>query len=71
MFWLNAGAADDPSNRRWPDVPRDAYAAEGFQEQKVIIVPSKHAVLVRFGATADRRAWDTNRFISDVLATLP
>ena len=71
MFWLNAGAADDPSNRRWPDVPRDAYAAEGFQEQKVIIVPSKHAVLVRFGATADRQAWDTNRFISDVLATLP
>ncbi len=71
MFWLNAGAADDPGNRRWPDASQDAYAAEGFQEQKVIIVPSKHAVLVRFGATTDRKAWNTNRFIRDVLATLP
>ena len=63
--------ADDPGNRRWPDAPRDAYAAEGFQEQKVIIVPSKHAVLVRFGATTVRKAWDTNRFIRDVLEVLP
>lgn len=71
MFWLNAGDPDDPGNRRWPDAPRDAYAAEGFQEQKVIIVPSKHAVLVRFGATTVRKAWDTNRFIRDVLEALP
>lgn len=71
LFWLNAGAADDPGNRRWPDAPIDAYAAEGFQEQKVIVIPSRQLVLVRFGATADRKAWDTNRFIQDMLAALP
>ncbi len=71
MFWLNAGAPGDPSDRRWPDAPRDAYAAEGFQEQKVIIIPSRDTVLVRFGATTDRSTWNTSRFIHDVLAALP
>jgi CubicO group peptidase (beta-lactamase class C family) len=71
LFWLNAGSAEHPEKRRWPDVPRDAYAAEGFQEQKVIVVPSRKLVLVRFGATSDRSAWDTNGFISEVIAALP
>jgi CubicO group peptidase (beta-lactamase class C family) len=70
-FWLNAGATDNPENRLWPDAPRDAYAAQGFQEQKVIIVPSRKAVLVRFGATSNRAAWDTNAFIANVLKALP
>jgi hypothetical protein len=55
----------------WPNAPRDAYAAQGFQEQKVIIIPSRKAVLVRFGATSDRKAWDTDAFITSVLAALP
>lgn len=71
LFWLNAGARDNPGNRRWPDAPADAYAAKGFQEQKVIIIPSRDLVLVRFGATADRSAWDTNRFIRSILDALP
>jgi CubicO group peptidase (beta-lactamase class C family) len=70
-FWLNAGAPGDPGNRLWPNAPRDAYAAQGFQEQKVIIIPSRKAVLVRFGATSDRTAWDTDAFITNVLAALP
>ena len=71
FFWLNAGAPNDPGNRLWPHAPRDAYAAQGFQEQKVIVIPSRKAVLVRFGATADRKAWDTDAFIAGVLAALP
>lgn len=71
FFWLNAGERNNPANRRWPDAPTDAYAALGFQEQKVVIIPSRKVVLVRFGATSDRPAWDTNRFIKDVLAALP
>ncbi len=71
FFWLNAGAPGDPGNRLWPHAPRDAYAAQGFQEQKVIIIPSRKAVLVRFGATADRKTWDTDAFIAGVLAALP
>jgi CubicO group peptidase (beta-lactamase class C family) len=70
-IWLNAGSANNPQDRRWPSAPRDAFAATGFQEQKVIIIPSKKLVLVRFGATTDRKAWNTDEFIKRVLACLP
>ena len=71
MFWLNAGATGNPDDRRWPHAPVDAYAAEGFQEQKVIMIPSKKLVLVRFGATSPRSAWDTDAFIASVVRALP
>ena len=71
LFWLNAGAPGNPDNRLWPHAPLDAYAAQGFQEQKVIVIPSKKLVLVRFGATAPRSAWDTDAFIADVIRALP
>jgi len=69
--WLNAGSATNPDDRRWPAAPTDAFAALGFQEQKVIVIPSKKLVLVRFGATADRQTWNTDEFIKNVLASLP
>ena len=71
LFWLNAGSDTDPEDRRWPSAPRDGFAASGFQEQKVIIIPSKKLVLVRFGASSDRKAWNTDEFIADILAALP
>ena len=71
LFWLNAGAPDNPANRLWPSAPRDTFAAKGYQEQAVIVIPSRKAVLVRFGATSRRTAWDTDRFIADVVAALP
>jgi CubicO group peptidase (beta-lactamase class C family) len=71
LFWLNAGSASDPGNRRWPSAPPDVYSADGYQEQKVIVIPSKKLVLVRFGATSVRKAWNTDKFIADVLAAFP
>lgn len=71
LFWLNAGAPGNPADRLWPNAPRDAFAAQGYQEQKVIVIPSRKAVLVRFGATSQRDTWDTDRFIADVLEALP
>jgi len=71
LFWLNAGSPSQPGDRRWPRAPQDAYAALGFQEQKVIIIPSKKLVLVRFGATTDRKSWNSDEFIANVLAALP
>ena len=71
LFWLNAGPVSDPGKRRWPSSPADAYSADGFQEQKVIVIPSRKLVLVRFGATTVRKAWNTDSFIADVLAALP
>ena len=71
MFWLNAGTPGNATDRMWPNSPADAYAAQGFQEQKVIVIPSKNLVLVRFGATSDRAAWDTDAFVSGVIRALP
>lgn len=71
LFWLNAGSSLNPSDRRWPKVPRDAYSAEGFLEQKLIIIPSKQLVLVRFGNTENTKYWNTEKFITDVLEALP
>lgn len=70
-FWLNGSKTDHPNDRRWPDAPPDTYAALGYQEQKMIIIPSKDLVLVRLGATPDPSAWNTNQFIKEVLAAFP
>ena len=71
LFWLNAGSASNPANRRWPSIPIDAYLADGFQEQRVIIIPSRKLVLVRLGNSSYSDAWNDEKFISDVLAALP
>ena len=65
------GPPGHPQDRLWPSAPTDAYAAQGFQEQKLIVIPSWRLVLVRFGATADRAAWDTDAFIAHVIDALP
>ena len=71
LFWLNAGPADNPKNRPWPSVPADAYWASGFQEQRVVVIPSRHLVLVRLGNCSYSGAWDDEKFITAVLAALP
>jgi CubicO group peptidase (beta-lactamase class C family) len=71
LFWLNAGAAANPSDRRLPSAPRDTFYASGFQEQRVFVIPSKKLVLVRFGATSYRAAWSDDVFVADIVAALP
>lgn len=71
QFWLNAGDPEDPAERRWPDLPRDAYGLSGFQGQSVAIVPSRNAVIVRMGHTPGQGAWDLNGFLAGVLSALP
>ncbi|MBP1740575.1 MAG: serine hydrolase [Deltaproteobacteria bacterium] len=70
LFWLNAGTESNPKDRVWPNAPTDAFAARGYQEQYVVIIPSKKLVIVRFGATSVRAAWDMNDFISLVTAAI-
>ncbi|WP_340064358.1 serine hydrolase [Ascidiimonas aurantiaca] len=58
-FWLNAGGA-------MPDVPRDVFYADGFQGQRVFIIPSHDMVVVRFGLTG----LDFNQFLKEVLLSV-
>ena len=34
---------------KYPDIPRDLYSVNGFQGQRVFIIPSKDLVVVRTG----------------------
>ena len=71
LFWLNAGAPSDPSDRMMASVTVDTFFARGFQEQRVFVVPSKKLVLVRFGATSDKSAWNDDAFVASILAAMP
>lgn len=48
QWWLNRG--DD--ELRWPDIPSDAYSAQGNRQQYVMVIPSLDLVIVRLGWTA-------------------
>ena len=51
QWWLNAGEKNNPANRIYPELPPDAYWADGFEEQYVMVIPSKNLVVVRLGVS--------------------
>lgn len=61
-FWLNAGG-------KYPDAPKDLYSANGFQGQRVFIIPSKDLVIVRTGLEQEP-VFDANTLLKDVLAAI-
>lgn len=61
-FWLNAGGFH-------PDVPKDMYSANGYQGQRVYIIPSKDLVVVRFGL-AGSDGMDFNKFLSEITTAI-
>lgn len=54
-----------------PGVPADTVSMQGHWGQKIAMVPSKNAVIVRLGWTFDSTQFDYCTFFSDVIATLP
>jgi CubicO group peptidase (beta-lactamase class C family) len=61
-FWLNAGG-------HYPNAPRDMYSANGFQGQKVFIIPSQDLVIVRMGLTEDAK-FDFNGLVSGIVGSI-
>lgn len=57
-LWLNTPT-------KLPDAPQDTYYADGFQGQRVYVVPSKDLVVVRLGL-ASTEAFDFNAFLSGI-----
>jgi CubicO group peptidase (beta-lactamase class C family) len=65
QWWLNAG---DPGNqllRKYPDLPPDTYWADGFEEQYVMVIPSKKLVVVRLGVS--HHGFDIVKLVSGVI----
>lgn len=61
-FWLNAG-------KRYPDAPLDLYSCNGFQGQKIFIIPSHEMVIVRLGLK-ENEGLDLNVFLKEILASV-
>jgi CubicO group peptidase (beta-lactamase class C family) len=70
-FWLNAGEPGNPGNRTWPRVPADAFYADGYQGQRVVIIPFRKLVVVRFGLTVNPADMEFESFLADILKALP
>lgn len=58
-FWLNAGGY-------YPDAPRDIFSANGFQGQRVFIIPSTEMVIVRMGLAGDDH-FDFNQLLKEIV----
>jgi CubicO group peptidase (beta-lactamase class C family) len=57
-FWINK------RNLAYPDVPVDLYSANGYQGQRIFIIPSKDVVVVRLGLNQDV---NFNHFLKGIL----
>lgn len=66
QFWLNV-----PVNggKAYPDAPDDMICMEGFEDQRVFIIPSRQMVVVRLGQTADEH-FPFNEFLRGVLESI-
>ncbi|GJM14037.1 MAG: 6-aminohexanoate-dimer hydrolase [Pseudohongiella sp.] len=64
QWWLNRGDEE----LRWPDIPSDAYSAQGNRQQYLMVVPSEDLVVVRLGWTAG--SYPVNERISEIIQSL-
>ncbi|MEM1347157.1 MAG: serine hydrolase [Myxococcota bacterium] len=70
-WWLNLGNEEAGIAKPYPSLPADTCSAQGFETQRVLVIPSRKTVLVRLGLTRERGAFDTDTFAKMVLDALP
>ena len=51
QFWLNKDPSDTNQQRSMPSVAPDMFSMNGYQGQKVLMIPSAELVIVRLGFT--------------------
>lgn len=66
QFWLNVAVN---GRKEYPDAPDDMFSMEGFEDQRVFIIPSKQLVVVRLGQTADEH-FPFNQFLKGILGSI-
>ena len=59
QFWLNA-------EKQFKDVPKSMYFADGYQGQRVYVLPDQELVIVRFGLSS----FDENVFLKGVIESI-
>lgn len=71
QFWHNRGSLDNEEDRMLVGAPKDLFMAAGYAGQHIAIVPSKDAVVIRFGWTNRGEKFDVNKHFSEILNALP
>jgi CubicO group peptidase (beta-lactamase class C family) len=71
-FWTNLGDSRGATYRIEQGWPRDAFFAKGSMGQYVIVIPSEHLVIARFGRTPNwpLDADGVSRLVSDVVTAI-
>jgi CubicO group peptidase (beta-lactamase class C family) len=70
QWWLNAGNPDNPSDVKFTGLPNESVIADGFENQFIVIVPSKKLVVVRLGVTHNKN-FRIEDLVNDVINALP
>lgn len=68
QIWLNAAGAG-PEERLLPRLPEDAFAFQGYQDQWIVVIPSRNLMVARFGVT-NTPGWSVEELILDILEAL-
>jgi CubicO group peptidase (beta-lactamase class C family) len=68
-FWLNAGAKDNPADRKFPSLPADMFYANGVEGQNIFIIPSEKLVVVRLGLTRKGK-YDAETFLANIIQSI-
>ena len=63
QFWLNK------SGYELPNAPKDIFYADGYQGQRIYIIPSKKLVIVRFGISK-KGEFDYDHFVCSIINAL-
>ena len=61
-FWVNSHGT------RWPGLPKDMFALEGYNSNRCYVVPSKGLVVVRVGSGPNQ--WNEQIFINQILKAI-
>ena len=65
-FWLNAKSAK--GKRIYPSAPPDLYWADGFNNQKIFIIPSLELVVVKLSAS--QNYMDDDAFLKSIISSI-
>jgi CubicO group peptidase (beta-lactamase class C family) len=70
QWWLNEGDPAHPAVSKFPGLPSESAIADGFENQFVVIVPSKKLVVVRLGVTHNKN-FKIEKLVNGVIKGLP
>ena len=69
-WWTNGGADAKPEDRPFPELPGDLCWAWGFEQNQVMLAPSRDLVVVRLGVTRDFDDFDLETFYSSIFGVV-